>query len=65
MFLCLVTFCASQMNVPAVTIDGYENVPENDEDALMKAVANQPVSVAMDAGGSDLQFYSEVQHQPL
>lgn len=50
-----------QMNLPAVTIDGYENVPANDEDALMKAVANQPVSVAMDAGGSDLQFYSEVQ----
>lgn len=53
------------MNAPAVTIDGYENVPENDEDALMKAVANQPVSVAMDAGGSDLQFYSEVQHRPI
>lgn len=49
-----------QMNAPAVTIDGYENVPENDEDALMKAVANQPVSVAIDAGGSDFQFYSEV-----
>lgn len=50
-----------QMNAPAVTIDGYENVPENDEDALMKAVANQPVSVAIDAGGSNFQFYSEVQ----
>ncbi|XP_057811078.1 vignain-like [Salvia miltiorrhiza] len=50
---------ATKMNVPAVTIDGYENVPANDEDALMKAVANQPVSVAMDAGGSNLQFYSE------
>lgn len=48
------------MNVPVVKIDGHENVPENDEDALMKAVANQPVSVAIDAGGSDLQFYKEV-----
>ncbi|KAK9090265.1 hypothetical protein Sjap_023442 [Stephania japonica] len=46
-------------NAHAVTIDGYENVPSNNEDALMKAVANQPVSVAIDAGGSDFQFYSE------
>jgi len=48
-----------QMNSPVVNIDGYEMVPENDENALMKAVANQPVSIAMDAGGKDLQFYSE------
>ncbi|KAK9276992.1 hypothetical protein L1049_006531 [Liquidambar formosana] len=50
---------ASKMNAPVVIIDGYENVPAKDENALMKAVANQPVSIAMDAGGSDLQFYSE------
>jgi len=49
-----------QENVPAVSIDGHETVPANDEDALLKAVANQPVSVAIDAGGSDFQFYSEV-----
>lgn len=52
--------CVLQMNAPVVVIDGHENVPENDEDALMKAVANQPVSVAIDAGGSDFQFYKEV-----
>ncbi|GAB4829277.1 hypothetical protein Ancab_018945 [Ancistrocladus abbreviatus] len=46
-------------NSPVVVIDGYEMVPKNDENALMKAVANQPVSVAIDAGGSDMQFYSE------
>ncbi|KAG9445528.1 hypothetical protein H6P81_011656 [Aristolochia fimbriata] len=46
-------------NAPIVTIDGHENVPTNDENALLKAVANQPVSVAIDAGGSALQFYSE------
>lgn len=51
---------ALQENSPAVSIDGHENVPTNDEDALLKAVANQPVSVAIDAGGSDFQFYSEV-----
>ncbi|KAA8533238.1 hypothetical protein F0562_033229 [Nyssa sinensis] len=50
---------SSKMNSPVVVIDGHENVPANDENALMKAVANQPVSVAIDAGGSSLQFYSE------
>lgn len=45
-----------------VSIDGHENVPANDEIALMKAVANQPVSVAIDAEGSDFQFYSEVSY---
>ncbi|XP_038684097.1 senescence-specific cysteine protease SAG39-like [Tripterygium wilfordii] len=39
-------------------ITGYEDVPTNSELALMKAVANHPVSVAIDAGGSDFQFYS-------
>ncbi|GMH26093.1 hypothetical protein Nepgr_027936 [Nepenthes gracilis] len=49
----------AKTNSPAVVIDGYEMVPPNDENALMKAVANQPVSVAIDAGGSNMQFYSE------
>ncbi|KAL9372771.1 hypothetical protein Peur_035015 [Populus x canadensis] len=48
-----------EVNKPVVSIDGYEKVPENDEDALLKAAANQPISVAIDAGGSDFQFYSE------
>ncbi|KAG9439521.1 hypothetical protein H6P81_019686 [Aristolochia fimbriata] len=43
----------------AANITGYEDVPANNEDALMKAVANQPVSVAIDAGGSDFQLYTE------
>ncbi|KAM7498005.1 hypothetical protein LguiA_022419 [Lonicera macranthoides] len=42
----------------AATITGHEDVPKNNENALLKAVANQPVSVAIDAGGSDFQFYS-------
>ncbi|KAF7838225.1 vignain [Senna tora] len=49
----------SKQDDPAVSIDGHETVPVNDEDSLLKAVANQPVSVAIDAAGSDFQFYSE------
>lgn len=39
-----------------VSIDSYEDVPENDEKALQKAVVNQPISVAICA--EPLQFYS-------
>ena len=42
---------------PAVTIDGFEDVPPKDASALKKALANQPVSVAICASSS-LQFYS-------
>lgn len=40
-----------------VTIDGYESVPSNDEKSLMKAVANQPISVAIDASSTAFQLY--------
>ncbi|XP_043707839.1 vignain-like [Telopea speciosissima] len=49
----------SKENAPLVTIDGHENVPSSDENALMQAVANQPVSVAIEASGNAFQFYSE------
>ncbi|XP_028800688.1 senescence-specific cysteine protease SAG39-like [Neltuma alba] len=39
-------------------IKGYEKVPVNSEEALQKAVANQPVSVSIDAGDGSFQFYS-------
>nr|XP_043607708.1 vignain-like [Erigeron canadensis] len=48
----------SKRNSPTVKIDGYENVPDNDENALKKAAANQPISIAIDAGGLLFQFYS-------
>ncbi|KAI9070801.1 hypothetical protein K1719_038852 [Acacia pycnantha] len=41
-----------------VQIKGYEKVPVNSELALQKAVANQPVSVSIDAGDGSFQFYS-------
>ncbi|KAH1142875.1 hypothetical protein GYH30_033535 [Glycine max] len=34
-----------------------EDVPANNEKALQKVVANQPVSIAIDACDSDFQFY--------
>nr|AHA62779.1 RCR3-like cysteine protease [Mirabilis jalapa] len=40
------------------SIGGYQDVPANDEAALLKAVAHQPVSVALEGGGFDFQFYS-------
>jgi Papain family cysteine protease len=43
-----------------VSIDSYEDVPLNDESALKKAVANQPVSVAIEASSQSFQFYSSV-----
>ncbi|XP_065867933.1 zingipain-2-like [Euphorbia lathyris] len=43
---------------PSARITGYEDVPVNNETALAKVVANQPVSVAIDAGGFEFQFYS-------
>lgn len=43
-----------------VTIDGYHDVPVNDEQSLLKALANQPLSVAIEASGRDFQFYKGV-----
>lgn len=46
-----------------VTIGGYRDVPDNDEQSLLKALAHQPLSVAIDASGRDFQFYSGVSSQ--
>ncbi|KAF9591098.1 hypothetical protein IFM89_001442 [Coptis chinensis] len=42
----------------ASNITGHEDVSANDEKALLKAVANQLIAVAIDASGSNFQFYS-------
>ncbi|CAA7397766.1 unnamed protein product [Spirodela intermedia] len=47
----------ARKNSKVVTIDSYEDVSVNDEKALQKAVANQPVSVAIEAGGRSFQLY--------
>ena len=49
-----------QKNARVVSIDAYEDVPVNDEQALKKAVANQPVSVAIEASGRSFQLYQSV-----
>ncbi|XP_021912317.1 cysteine protease XCP1-like [Carica papaya] len=41
-----------------VTISGYHDVPANNEEAMLKALAKQPVSVAIEASGRNFQFYS-------
>jgi len=49
-----------QKNAKVVTIDSYEDVPVNSEKSLQKAVANQPISVAIEASGRAFQLYSSV-----
>lgn len=49
-----------QKNARVVSIDSYEDVTPYDESALKKAVANQPISVAIEAGGRDFQLYESV-----
>jgi hypothetical protein len=49
---------ATRKNAKVVSIDGYEDVPINDESALRKAVSNQPIAVAIEAGGREFQFYT-------
>ncbi|KAF3319721.1 low-temperature-induced cysteine proteinase-like protein [Carex littledalei] len=48
----------TQANNKVVTIDGYQDVPPNDE-ALLCAVLKQPISVGIDAGARDFQLYKE------
>ncbi|XP_042397930.1 senescence-specific cysteine protease SAG39-like [Zingiber officinale] len=51
--------CSEEKSSPsAAAIGGYEDVPADDEASLRKAVAHQPVSVAIEAGGFDFRFYN-------
>jgi len=47
----------NRKNAKVVTIDDYEDVPAYDEWALQKAVANQPIAVAIEGGGREFQLY--------
>jgi len=50
--------CAVSSCTPVIGIKGFVDVTANSEAALTTAVAQQPVSVAVDASGMDWQFYS-------
>jgi hypothetical protein len=52
-----------QLSTKVATIDGYEDVPANNEKALLQALAKQPVSVAIEASGMDFQLYASVTSQ--
>uniref|UniRef100_A0A0D3BRL6 Peptidase C1A papain C-terminal domain-containing protein n=1 Tax=Brassica oleracea var. oleracea TaxID=109376 RepID=A0A0D3BRL6_BRAOL len=41
-----------------VTISGHQDVHINDEKCLLKALAHQPLRVAIDASAREFQFYS-------
>lgn len=49
-----------QLNRHVVTIDGYVDVRENDEERLLEAVAAQPVSVGICGSERNFQLYSKV-----
>lgn len=55
-----VLFCLRQKNARVVTIDDYNDVPAYNEKALQKAVAYQPVSVAIEGAGRAFQLYQSV-----
>ncbi|KAK6148246.1 hypothetical protein DH2020_019158 [Rehmannia glutinosa] len=49
---------AKKVKLPAVRINGHARVLANDEYALLKAVANQPVSALIDSSSREFKFYS-------
>lgn len=56
----LLCFCSMQLRRRVVTIDHYKDVPANDEQQLLKAVATQPVSVGICGSERAFQLYSKV-----
>jgi cathepsin L len=50
--------CQESTCTSAVTISGYTDVAHNNDVALATAVAQQPVSIAIEADQSSFQFYS-------
>lgn len=56
----LTSFCKAatcDTGLPQGAVVGYMDVPYNNEEALMSAVAQQPVSVAIEADQSAIMYY--------
>ena len=47
----------AKISINAASISAFEDLPSNDELALLQAVASQPVSISLNTG-YDFQFYS-------
>ena len=50
--------CKAKGRAVAATLSSFKDVPTNSETALMTAIAQQPVSVAVEADQNNFQFYS-------
>lgn len=59
-YIHVTNFFVLQLKRHVVTIDGYKDVPANNEKLLLQAVASQPVSVGICGSGRAFQFYSGV-----
>nr|POE71013.1 senescence-specific cysteine protease sag39 [Quercus suber] len=44
-------------SIYAAQISAFEDLPSNNEKALLQAVANQPISIAIDGSGRNFHFY--------
>jgi hypothetical protein len=51
--------CCSHTCTPVSSVSSYADVTPNSEAALLAAIAQQPVSVSLEADQSSFQFYSE------
>ncbi|GKV36836.1 hypothetical protein SLEP1_g44927 [Rubroshorea leprosula] len=49
--------CQAESATAAASISGFEEVTPNDEEALLKAVSTQPVSIALEASGYYFKNY--------
>lgn len=50
--------CKSSQCKSVATLSGYHDVPQDNDNAMMAAVAQQPVSIAIEADQTCFQFYS-------
>lgn len=50
-------YCQNVASYPAVRINGYEDVPRNSEYDMLKAVAYQPISIAIAGGDYYFRYY--------